>query len=207
MQEMVPAGWNLTDITCDDENSSGDLSSATATFRVEPGETISCVFTNTLKSGELTIEKMQRLDDTDWTFDTLDVALGESIFYQLAITNTSDIALDFSIYDTLDGLVTFVDDAAWAGTVSGDLLEYSGMADAFSEVVLWFTVQVTDMFDPADTWIENVATLEYGNHFQTSEPVKARIKNPVPEPGTFVLVGLGLVWLLGTVRRNRQRRK
>src|SRR5690606_37735432 len=111
MQEMVPAGWNLTDITCDDENSSGDLSSATATFRVEPGETITCVFTNTLKSGELTIEKMQRLDDTDWTFDTLDVALGESIFYQLAITNTSDIALDFSIYDTLDGLVTFVDDA------------------------------------------------------------------------------------------------
>jgi hypothetical protein len=207
IQEVVPTGWDLTDITCGDANSSGDVNSATATFRVEPAETITCIFTNTLKPGELAIEKMQRLDGTDWTFDTLDVSLGESIFYQLAVTNTSAIALDFSISDTLDGLVTFVDDATWAGTSTGDLLEYSGVVDAFSEVVLWFTVQVTDMFDPLDIWIENVVTLEYGNHSQTSDPVKARIKNPIPEPGTFVLVGLGLLGLLEFVRRNRQQRK
>ncbi len=70
---------------------------------------------------------MQRLDDTGLIFDILDVSPWRiALLYQLAITNTSDIALDFSIYDTLDGLVTFVDDATWAGTVSGDLLNTAG---------------------------------------------------------------------------------
>ncbi len=46
-QETVPAGWNLTSIACDDGNSSGDVSTGTATFILEAGETIICVFTNT----------------------------------------------------------------------------------------------------------------------------------------------------------------
>ena len=54
--ETVPAGWELTSIVCDDANSSGNLPSATATFNVEPGETVRCVFTNT-QNGSLTVEK------------------------------------------------------------------------------------------------------------------------------------------------------
>ena len=46
-QETVPAGWNLTSIVCDDGNSSGDVSTGTATFVLEAGETVMCVFTNT----------------------------------------------------------------------------------------------------------------------------------------------------------------
>lgn len=46
-QESVPSGWTLTSITFDDANSSGDLTTATATFRVEAGETVKAVFTNT----------------------------------------------------------------------------------------------------------------------------------------------------------------
>jgi hypothetical protein len=45
--ETVPAGWALTDITCDDADSSGDLGSGTATFVVGAGESVTCVFTNT----------------------------------------------------------------------------------------------------------------------------------------------------------------
>ena len=42
--------WDLTSLECDDGNSSGDLATLTATYRVEAGETVRCVFTNTKRS-------------------------------------------------------------------------------------------------------------------------------------------------------------
>ena len=45
--ETVPAGWELTNITCDDTDSSGDTTTGVASFVVDPGETVRCVFTNT----------------------------------------------------------------------------------------------------------------------------------------------------------------
>ncbi len=45
VSESVPAGWTLTSISCDDEDSFG--SGTTATYVVDPGETVKCVFTNT----------------------------------------------------------------------------------------------------------------------------------------------------------------
>jgi hypothetical protein len=54
--EDVPAGWTLTDITCDDSDSSGDIATGVASFVVDPGETVRCVFTNT-KDGRIEIEK------------------------------------------------------------------------------------------------------------------------------------------------------
>ena len=49
--ELVGDGWELTSITCTDSNaqgaaSTGDVASATATFRVDANETVECVFTN-----------------------------------------------------------------------------------------------------------------------------------------------------------------
>ena len=49
-EEMPLAGWKLTDITCygnNEDDSSGNIETATATFNVDPGETVRCVFTNT----------------------------------------------------------------------------------------------------------------------------------------------------------------
>ena len=49
-EEMPLAGWKLTDITCygnNEDDSSGDITTAIATFNVDPGETVRCVFTNT----------------------------------------------------------------------------------------------------------------------------------------------------------------
>jgi Prealbumin-like fold domain len=45
VSETALAGWTLTDITCNDNNSTD--AGNTATFNVEPGETVRCVFTNT----------------------------------------------------------------------------------------------------------------------------------------------------------------
>src|SRR6266542_4644681 len=45
VSETALAGWTLTDITCNDNNSTD--AGNTATFNVEAGETVRCVFTNT----------------------------------------------------------------------------------------------------------------------------------------------------------------
>ena len=39
--------FDLTNIVCDDANSSGSVGTRTATFRLDPGETVKCTFTNT----------------------------------------------------------------------------------------------------------------------------------------------------------------
>ncbi len=66
--ETVPVGWDLTSIACDDGDSSGDTMTATATFEVAAGETVTCVFTNT-KRGTITIVKAATPeDDTAFEF-------------------------------------------------------------------------------------------------------------------------------------------
>ena len=61
MSEDDPTpGYDLTDLTCDDGQSTTpsttNLGTRTATIKVDPGETVRCVFTNT-KRGVLEIEK------------------------------------------------------------------------------------------------------------------------------------------------------
>lgn len=48
--------WDLVSISCNDNNSEGSLENRTATFNVEAGETVKCVFTNR-KDGEIIIRK------------------------------------------------------------------------------------------------------------------------------------------------------
>jgi uncharacterized repeat protein (TIGR01451 family) len=55
--ETVPVGWDLTDISCDDANSTGNVGDATASFNLEAGETVTCTFTNT-QQASLTVEKV-----------------------------------------------------------------------------------------------------------------------------------------------------
>ena len=79
VSEDSQAGWNLTDLACSDsaqddaDDSNTDLGTATATFDVQPGEEITCVFTNT-KNGEITIEKQTVGGDGDFDFTSGDVA-------------------------------------------------------------------------------------------------------------------------------------
>lgn len=70
--EAVPAGWQLTDIVCNDADSSGDIATATANFALDAGETVTCVFVNTedtAADGTITILKQASPSDTGQSFD------------------------------------------------------------------------------------------------------------------------------------------
>ncbi len=66
VDEIVPTGWDLTSIVCDDENSGPDGSLYVS---LEPGETVTCVFTNTQR-GTIIVEKQTSPDGAqdDFTF-------------------------------------------------------------------------------------------------------------------------------------------
>jgi len=72
LTESVPAGWELTDIICNDADSTGDIGTATANFVLEAGETVTCVFINTeigATDGTITILKQADPPDTGQSFD------------------------------------------------------------------------------------------------------------------------------------------
>jgi hypothetical protein len=74
--ETVPAGWNLTDIVCNDTNSIGDVGTRTATFQLEAGETVICTFTNVQQPGTIIVEKQTDPDGAPDTFTFIGNATG-----------------------------------------------------------------------------------------------------------------------------------
>ena len=67
--------FDLGTITCDDNDSDGDLATRTATFELEAGETIKCTFVN-VKRGSITIIKdAQPNDAQDFAFTTTGAGL------------------------------------------------------------------------------------------------------------------------------------
>ncbi len=75
VSETAPAGWNLLDLVCvdPDDGTTSDFSpeSGAASIDLDPGETVTCTFTNT-KLGTLTIGKLTYPpnDPTEFTFDS-----------------------------------------------------------------------------------------------------------------------------------------
>ena len=66
--------WNLGTIGCDDDESatpsSGDVAQATATFELDPGETVTCVFVNVMDGSITIIKDADPEDGTDFDFTT-----------------------------------------------------------------------------------------------------------------------------------------
>ena len=57
--ESTVTDWDLTDITCDDGDSTGDILTSTATFNVQAGEDVTCTFTNASQGAIHIIEDTQ----------------------------------------------------------------------------------------------------------------------------------------------------
>jgi len=74
--EALLAGWNLTGITCDDANSSGDIATRTATFRVEPAETVTCTFSNDQQGSTIIVKKQTQPTGAPDTFTFSGAAAG-----------------------------------------------------------------------------------------------------------------------------------
>jgi hypothetical protein len=213
-QETVPAGWALTSIVCDDTNSSGDVNTATATFQLEAGETVTCTFTNT-PDGDVSIWKAQTAGDT--------VLPGETFFYDLTIQNAYDGLVDMLVQDTLSTALDYVDDTLEirkdgvlvAGVdddlvMAGDILNYRMDMSGIDELNISFDVKVSDLVD-VGTIIRNMAvvTVFYpgtdivigGNE---SNIVQTEV---VPEPSTVFLLGIGVLGMYGLARRKILRKK
>jgi len=65
-------GWTLTDIQCDDDGSTTpsveDVANSLAMVNLDPGETVTCVFTNSPPSGTIIVEKQTDPDGAAGTF-------------------------------------------------------------------------------------------------------------------------------------------
>jgi uncharacterized repeat protein (TIGR01451 family) len=66
--DPTPA-YDLTSIICDDAGSSGNLGTRTATFDLDPGEVITCVFTNVQRGTITIIKDAQPNDAQDFGYD------------------------------------------------------------------------------------------------------------------------------------------
>jgi hypothetical protein len=62
-ESAPPAGWQFTSLVCEDEDSGSSVSGQTANIDLDPGETVTCTFTNTLQPGSLTVIKHVVNDD------------------------------------------------------------------------------------------------------------------------------------------------
>ena len=93
--ESAKIGWDTTSIQCTDENSTGDISTGTAVFKVEANENVVCTFTNT-KRGSITVVKNTTIMDD--SFDFISTASAEQ----------SGLPTNFSVKtDKNTGTVTF----------------------------------------------------------------------------------------------------
>jgi|GEM_PF-1605287 len=88
--EVLPDGWDLTSISCSDQNSSGNIDTGVATFNVESGETVRCTFTNT-KRAHIIVKKNAIPDGSQvFTFNN-NFGNGNPTTFNLADTTTTGL--------------------------------------------------------------------------------------------------------------------
>ena len=113
-EETLHPDFNLTDVTCSGDefepDSVGDTAAHTGTFEAQSGEELECVFTNTRKTGRLTVEKDLIPSEDPGKFD---LKIGD----ETVVTDGGDGASNFRILPTGDYDVS---ELAGTGTSLGD---------------------------------------------------------------------------------------
>jgi uncharacterized repeat protein (TIGR01451 family) len=105
--EAAATGFSLTSISCGDANSSGDLGTRTATFRVGVGETVRCIFTNAKPGiGSITVSKSAN--------PTTLKEPGGPVTFSVTITNTS-VDVVVTIDNVVDDKFGDLDDSGGNG--------------------------------------------------------------------------------------------
>lgn len=82
--ESPLSGWRLTGITCDNAQSTGDVNSSTATYNINPGQTVTCTFTNLKETASISLSK---------TPSPTSLNVGDTVTYTFVVTNTGSLPL------------------------------------------------------------------------------------------------------------------
>lgn len=162
--EAAAAGWLLTSIVCDDEDSSGNLGQRTASFEVDAGETVTCVFTNAqVITGRGSISVSKSANPTSVQEP------GGPVGYSVTITNTSNVLV--TITNVVDDKFGDLDDSGGNGCFDVPINMTPG-----SSTNCQFTAQVTGV---AGTSHVNTVTAtggdEFGNPVSGSDDAKVDI--------------------------------
>ena len=83
--ETALAGWTFKTLTCSDPDNGSSVAGTTATIDVDPGETVTCTYTNEKEAPALSIVKTSPTQSYD--------AVGDVITYQVVATNTGNTTL------------------------------------------------------------------------------------------------------------------
>jgi hypothetical protein len=116
----IPIGWDLTGIVCDDGASVVPSvgSAPTATFNVEPGETVKCTFTNT-KRGQIKVIKVTDPVGSSQTFDFDPSWLADGVTFPLTGATGSNEYLSDLLPAGSGYSVTETVPAGWAQISAG----------------------------------------------------------------------------------------
>jgi hypothetical protein len=186
--ETPKAGWDLTSISCDDNNSTGNVQTGVATFNVEKGETVTCTFTNT-KRGVIVIEK-QTLPD----LSTQEFGFTGEIVTSLIDGNTSSKSVapgQYTVTETaLAGWdltsLTCNDNNSTGDTTTGTA---TFNVEAGETVKCTFTntqrghIIVDKVTDPSGDPQSFDFTVNYGNNFSLTDAATPNDQEVVP--GTY----------------------
>lgn len=131
--ESDPSPAVLSDISCDDGASATPSTAAgtTATINLDPGEGVTCSFTNSLLNPGIDIEKTTNENQADGADDP-DVPIlapGEQLTWTYEVTNTGDVAFAGESVVVTDDVLGVI-----AGPGSGD-------------------VNNNNALDPGETWV------------------------------------------------------